>query len=121
LEYQNQDARERYYNICKEAEKRIEIKRKNQLIVLPINLEMPSVLCVFKGKGDEHTAEDVWRTVGGNFIGIKSHLHSLTKDRILLVRGKRPKVYRINPERASICGDEARKIFGGYLTSYRRS
>jgi hypothetical protein len=121
LEYQNQDAREKYYNICKEAEKRIEIKRKNQLIVLPVNFEMPSILCVFQGKGDEHTAEDVWRNAGGNFIVIKSHLHSLAKARVLLVRGKKPKVYRINPEHESICGDEARKIFGGYLTSGRQS
>jgi len=119
LEYQVQEAKERYYELCKEFEKRKIERRKNQLIVLPINTEMPSVLCAFRDKRDEHTAKDVWRIVGGDYIEVKSHLHSLTKDSVLLVRGDRPKIYRINPKFESMCGDSAREIFGGYLNSDR--
>lgn len=115
LEYQVQEARERYCKLCKDSEKRKIERRRNQIINLPINTAIPSVLCVFKGVRDEHTAKDVWRNVGGNFIQVKSHLHALSKDGILRVRGKKPKVYRINPEFTSMCGDAAREIFEDYF------
>ena len=96
LEYQDLEARQRYHELRRESEKRKEERRRNQVINLPVNPDMPSILCVFRGEEDEHTAKDVWKNVGGNFIEVKSHLHALSNAGVLFVRGERPKFYRKN-------------------------
>lgn len=104
LEYQNQDARERYCELCKEAEKRLENNRKNQLKLTYPNADS-FILSKFED-GEEITAEKVWNSVkgnvvSGNIIDLRVRLSQLVENGDLSVKGKSPKIYKLNSNQSN--------------------
>jgi hypothetical protein len=99
LEYQNQDARKRYCELCKETEKRLEITRKNQL-----KFNQPGTDSFIKSnlQGNEwHTTSEIWslvesNVISGNIIDLRVRLSHLAENGDLSVKGKSPKFYKLN-------------------------